>query len=107
MYERILVPVDGGTTATKRLRGAIKLARCHGSALRLICIVDEFRTVEASCGGGEVAVNEMRNIARSILDAGAHEAATVAFLSKSNSWSRWAAVPPIRCCGRPQPGAPS
>jgi len=40
MYQRILVPVDGSPTATRGLREAIRLAKGHDAALRLLHVVD-------------------------------------------------------------------
>ena len=40
MYQRILVPIDGSTTSSKRLDEAIKLAKLTGASLRLIHAVD-------------------------------------------------------------------
>src|SRR5271167_1796278 len=42
MYGKILVPVDGSETSTRGLNEAIKLAKIHGSQLRLVHIVNEF-----------------------------------------------------------------
>lgn len=41
MYQKILVPIDGSTTATAGLDEAIKLARVCGARLRLLHLVDE------------------------------------------------------------------
>ncbi|HUW27840.1 MAG TPA: universal stress protein [Sulfuriferula sp.] len=40
MYEHILVAVDGSSTSDKALEEAIKLARVHKAALRLVHVVD-------------------------------------------------------------------
>jgi nucleotide-binding universal stress UspA family protein len=42
MYGKILVPVDGSETSTRGLNEAIKIAKTHGSQLRLVHIVNEF-----------------------------------------------------------------
>ena len=42
MYDKILVPVDGSETSTRGLSEAIRLAKIHGSQLRLLHIVNEF-----------------------------------------------------------------
>ncbi|MES2531248.1 MAG: universal stress protein, partial [Pseudomonadota bacterium] len=41
MYQRILVPVDGSTTATRGLQEAIRLAALTGGRIRLLHVVDE------------------------------------------------------------------
>jgi nucleotide-binding universal stress UspA family protein len=40
MYQKILVPVDGGATSMRGLAEAIKVAKSHGSQLRLLHIVN-------------------------------------------------------------------
>lgn len=45
MYQKILVPIDGSTTATAGLDEAIKLARVCGARLRLLHLVDELSLV--------------------------------------------------------------
>ena len=40
MYERILVSIDGSSTAERGLEEAVKLAKLCGSALQLIYVVD-------------------------------------------------------------------
>lgn len=41
MYRRILVPVDGSSTAARGLREAIRLAKDQRALIRLIHVVDE------------------------------------------------------------------
>jgi nucleotide-binding universal stress UspA family protein len=41
MYQNILVPVDGSSTATRGLKEAVELAKHHGSRLRLLHVVNE------------------------------------------------------------------
>lgn len=41
MYRRILVPVDGSTTAARGLREAIRLAKDQRARIRLVHVVDE------------------------------------------------------------------
>ena len=43
MYGKILVPVDGSKTSALGLEEAIKIAKKHGSQLRLVHIVNEWR----------------------------------------------------------------
>ncbi|MBS0449517.1 MAG: universal stress protein [Proteobacteria bacterium] len=40
MYQRILVPIDGSTTATRGLDEAVALARLTHARLRLLCVLD-------------------------------------------------------------------
>jgi nucleotide-binding universal stress UspA family protein len=76
MYERILVPIDGGVTAAQGLREAVKLAKCHGSRIRLVHVVDELPTVEpfGGSGGGEFVMAQLRDIGKSLLETSAGEA---------------------------------
>jgi len=75
MYERILVPIDGGTTSKQGLKEAVKIAKCHGSRIRLIHIVDELPVVEpfGGSGGEEIVMAQLRDIGRSLLDSSAAE----------------------------------
>lgn len=75
MYERILVPIDGGATATQGLQEAIKIAQCHGSRILLIHIVDELPAMEpfGGSGGGEFVMAQLRDIGKSLLDVSADE----------------------------------
>lgn len=41
MYQRILVPIDGSSTATRGLDEAIRLAGLCGATLRLLHVIDE------------------------------------------------------------------
>lgn len=41
MYERILVPVDGSSTALRGLTEAVKLAQATGARLKLVHVVNE------------------------------------------------------------------
>lgn len=42
MYGQILVPVDGSDTSMLGLNEAVKLAKIHGSRIRLVHVVNEF-----------------------------------------------------------------
>jgi nucleotide-binding universal stress UspA family protein len=44
-YKRILVPVDGSSTAAAGLREAIRLAKGQGARLQLVHVVDQHTTV--------------------------------------------------------------
>jgi nucleotide-binding universal stress UspA family protein len=76
MYDRILVPVDGGVTASQGLKEALKIAKFHGSKIHLIHIVDDLPAVEPSggTGGGEFVMAQLRDIGQSVLDTSAKEA---------------------------------
>jgi len=41
MYQNILVPVDGSVTARRGLDEAVKIAKSHGSRLRLLHVLNE------------------------------------------------------------------
>jgi len=41
MYQNILVPIDGSAAATRGIKEAIKIAKSHGSQLRLLHVVNE------------------------------------------------------------------
>ena len=53
VYRRILVPVDGSSTAARGLREAIRLAKDQGASLRLVHVVDETMVL----GTGEAGVD--------------------------------------------------
>lgn len=73
MYERILVPIDGGTTAAQGLKEAVRIAQCHGSRIRLVHVVNELPAIEPSggSGGGELIMAQLRDIGKSLLEASA------------------------------------
>ncbi len=75
MYERILVPIDGGATAAQGLKEAINIARCHGSQIHLLHIVDELPAAEpfGGSGGGEFVMARLRDIGISLLNASTEE----------------------------------
>ena len=50
-YKRILVPVDGSTTATAGLREALRLAAGLRARLRLVYVIDEFPVVQSEAYG--------------------------------------------------------
>jgi nucleotide-binding universal stress UspA family protein len=53
MYKRILVPTDGGDTATSGLREAIELAKDQGAQIRIIHVLDELPTVSPGIYGSQ------------------------------------------------------
>ena len=71
MYSKILVPVDGSETSTRGLNEAIRLAKIHGSQLRLLHIVNEF-ILDVTYSPGwypEMLIESMRSGGQAILDA--------------------------------------
>ncbi len=54
MYDRILVPVDGSTTAKRGLEEALKIAAKLGSTVRVIHVVDDLSMTMAA---GSLATN--------------------------------------------------
>lgn len=63
MYKRILVPVDGSTTARRGLREAIGLAQVHGARLLLLHVVDDYPLlIEASASAA--AFDQVRDAMR-------------------------------------------
>lgn len=69
MYDRILVPIDGSTTAQAGLRSAVTLAKRLGSHLVLLNVLDDFPlTVEwASAMSFEETLLIMRKQAQEML----------------------------------------
>jgi nucleotide-binding universal stress UspA family protein len=72
MYKRILVPIDGSATAALGLQEAIKLAKCYGSQLRLINIVDELPVVSppVAAATADLVIAQLRSAGDSILEDG-------------------------------------
>jgi nucleotide-binding universal stress UspA family protein len=71
MYDKILVPVDGSETSTRGLNEAIRLARIHGSQLRLLHIVNEF-ILDVTYSPGlypKNLIESLRSGGKAILDA--------------------------------------
>ena len=77
MYKKILVPVDGSVTSTRGLHEAVKLAKEHDAALRLVHVVDELLLdagygsagnyqifFEAVRTGGKALLEKMASVAR-------------------------------------------
>jgi len=63
MYKRILVPLDGSTTARRGLREAIGLAQVHGARLLLLHVVDDYPLlIEASASAA--AFDQVRDAMR-------------------------------------------
>lgn len=50
MYQRILVPIDGSSTAEKGLSEAIALAKMSGAQIRLLHVVDAMSVVVGADG---------------------------------------------------------
>lgn len=71
MYSKILVPVDGSETSTAGLNEAVRLAKIHGSQLRLMHIVNEF-VLDCTYTAGVFVDNlfdSLRKGGQAILDA--------------------------------------
>jgi nucleotide-binding universal stress UspA family protein len=77
MYKRLLVPVDGSSTALLGLTEAIRLAKQLTASLRIVHIVDEFvadstlgptvyydKWVEALRGGGRTTLADAQSFAQ-------------------------------------------
>ncbi len=56
MYKKILVPIDGSDTAMAGLKEAVKLAKVHGSQVRVYHVVNEF-ILDYSYSSGLYATN--------------------------------------------------
>ena len=69
MYKRILVPIDGSSTANRGLREAVRLAKQQGAALCLFHVVDETFLVTAGDGMAfpDELFKSLRNEGRKIL----------------------------------------
>jgi nucleotide-binding universal stress UspA family protein len=71
MYSRILVPVDGSKTARRALDEAIRLAKIHGSQLRLLHVVNEL-IVDVTYSPGwclDKIIESLRSVGQAILDS--------------------------------------
>ena len=66
MYQRILVPVDGTSTAAQGLREAIELARDQKAEILLLHVVDEWRVA-----AGDIAAVNLDAGAKALREAGA------------------------------------
>lgn len=60
MYKRILVPVDGSTTANKALVAALQLARDAGGRVRLVHVVEELAFLDGYDMAGNQAAEVLR-----------------------------------------------
>lgn len=78
MYQRILVPIDGSSTAERGLTEAIRLARLTGGRLRLVHVIDELSfalTMDAYAGYAGDWLKELRSDATKLLEAARAKAA--------------------------------
>lgn len=72
MYQRILVPVDGGDTAHQALQEAIKLAQSLSAHLRLLYVVDELSFIDPESYIDIAALRDIhRQTGERVLAAGA------------------------------------
>lgn len=70
MYKRIIVPVDGSSTANLGLKEAIDIAKLQGSTLRLVHVVNEF-IIDYSYTAGTYSPNlieSLRELGQKVLD---------------------------------------
>ncbi|MET3464655.1 MULTISPECIES: universal stress protein [unclassified Variovorax] len=73
MYQRILVPIDGSSTASRGLVEAIHLAKLTGARLRLVHVIDELSfalSMDAYAGYAGSWLEELRRNARNLLEDG-------------------------------------
>ena len=73
MYQRILVPVDGSSTASRGLVEATHLAKLTGARLRLAHVIDELSfalSMDAYAGYAGSWLEELRGNARKLLEDG-------------------------------------
>ena len=78
MYQRILVPIDGSSTASRGLDEAIRLAKLTGGRLRLLHVIDELSfalAMDAYAGYAGTWLEELRTNAAKLLQAGQARAA--------------------------------
>lgn len=105
MYERILVPIDGGVTAAQGLKEAMKIAQYHGSLIHLVHIVDELPVIEpfGGTGGSEFVMAQLRDIGKSLLDSCTAEVRDCGIPLLAGRRACEVAVPPQpqRCNGSP------
>jgi nucleotide-binding universal stress UspA family protein len=72
MYHKILVPIDGTEISTHGLNEAIKLARNHGSRIRLFHVANERLSENGYVSdGGRIMLESTREDGQSILNAAA------------------------------------
>lgn len=73
MYGKIIVPVDGSDTSMLGLNEAVKLAKIHGSQIRLVHVVNEF-ILDYTYSPGAYAsdlFDSLRKTGKSVLEAAA------------------------------------
>ncbi len=72
MYKRILVPLDGSATSKLGLAEAARLAKSHGSRLRLLHVVDELVLVTSPEAPVEIGdlIEVLKEDGRKLLDEG-------------------------------------
>jgi nucleotide-binding universal stress UspA family protein len=72
LYQRILVPIDGSSTAQLGLAEAVKLAQLTGGAIRLLHVVDQLSVALSAASFAACAADVfdlLREGGQSILDA--------------------------------------
>ena len=72
MYKKILVPIDGSSTANRGLREAIRLAKSQKARLRLLHVVDEHYALAGAQPGPyiEDMIDSFRRDGRRIVKGG-------------------------------------
>ena len=76
MYQRILVPVDGSTTAARGLREALGLASGQDTRLFFLHVVDDYSTLSemTSAAGYDEMLRGLRQFGLDVLAKARHEA---------------------------------
>ena len=72
-YRRILVPIDGSSTATRGLDEAIDLCRATGGSIRVLHVMDDLVFVSGFESGASYAKNvvpQLRKRSEELLEAG-------------------------------------
>jgi nucleotide-binding universal stress UspA family protein len=73
MYRRILVPVDGSTSANQGLQHALKLAKDQHARVRVLNVVDEMAVLPMMYGYPDdisVVIDSMREAGKQIIEDG-------------------------------------
>lgn len=77
LYQRILVPIDGGDTSLLGQSEAIRLAKLTGGTLRFFHVIDDLSfalALDAYAGAPGEWLNDLRRDGRTLLDKAVHAA---------------------------------